>query len=130
MHISSCNFSPVHTIFKTKHFIFIRIRNKGIDCRNVGIGATPTCSKPPEAKFVKGITEFHPGNYVFNDIVQVNIGSCEVDDIAGKVLTTVISHYPERGHMLVDCGWLALTLDSLGQLPTGYCVFEGEPNLK
>ena len=66
MHISSCNFSPVHTIFKTKHFIFIRIRNKGIDCRNVGIGATPTCSKPPEAKFVKGITEFHPGNYVFN----------------------------------------------------------------
>lgn len=64
------------------------------------------------------------------DVSQVNIGSCIEADIAGKVLTRVISHYPDTGHMLIDCGWLALTLDSLGKLPTGYCVFEGEPNLK
>ena len=53
-----------------------------------------------------------------------------MEDIAVKVLTRVISHYPEQEHMLIDCGWIALTLDSLGKLPTGYCVFEGEPNLK
>ncbi|XP_028409039.1 uncharacterized protein LOC114531621 isoform X2 [Dendronephthya gigantea] len=107
-----------------------RIREKGIECKDVGIGATPTCSQPPEQKHIEGITEFHPGNYVFNDVSQVNIGSCKETDIAGKVLTRVISHYPDTGHMLIDCGWLALTLDSLGKLPTGYCVFEGEPNLK
>ena len=67
-------------------------------------------------------------NYV--DVAQVNIGSCTEDDIAGKVLTRIISHYPDSGHMLIDCGWLALTLDSLGKLSTGFCVFEGEPNLR
>lgn len=107
-----------------------RIRSIDIECKNVGIGATPTCSQPAEAKFIKGITEFHPGNYVFYDGTQVAIGSCEVDDIAGTVLTRIISHYPEQGHMLIDCGWLALTLDGLGKLPTGFCVFKGEPNLK
>ena len=66
----------------------------------------------------------------FLDVAQVNIGSCTQEDIAAKVLTRIISHYPEKGQMLIDCGWLALTLDSLGKLPTGFCVFEGEPNLK
>jgi D-serine deaminase-like pyridoxal phosphate-dependent protein len=66
----------------------------------------------------------------FVDVTQANLGACAEDDIAAKVLTRIISHYPGSGHMLIDCGWLALTLDSLGKLPTGFCVFEGEPNLK
>ena len=107
-----------------------RIRAKGIECKNVGIGSTPGCSQPPDQKYVEGITEFHPGNYVFYDVCQVNIGACVEEDIAGKVLTRIISHYPDTGHMLIDCGWLALTLDSLGKLPTGFCVFEGEPKLR
>ena len=45
--------------------MFLRIRAKGIECKTVGVGATPTCSEPPDKKFIEGITEFHPGNYVF-----------------------------------------------------------------
>ena len=45
--------------------IFHRIRAKGIECKTVGVGATPTCSQPPDKNFIEGITEFHPGNYVF-----------------------------------------------------------------
>ncbi len=48
----------------TVGYVF-RIRAKGIECKNVGVGATPSCSQPPDPKFVEGITEFHPGNYVF-----------------------------------------------------------------
>ena len=41
-----------------------RLQEAGIECPVVGIGSTPSCSKPPD-DLLKGITEFHPGNYVF-----------------------------------------------------------------
>lgn len=41
-----------------------RLQEAGIECPVVGIGSTPSCSKPPD-NLLKGITEFHPGNYVF-----------------------------------------------------------------
>ena len=40
-----------------------RLRSAGIDCPTVALGSTPSCSQPPES--MKGITEFHPGNYIF-----------------------------------------------------------------
>ena len=64
------------------------------------------------------------------DYQQFLVGSCKMDDIAVRVLTRVIGHYPERGQILIDCGWTGLSLDSLGKLPTGFCYFEGHPNLK
>jgi len=53
-----------------------------------------------------------------------------MSDIAVRVLTRVIGSYPDRGQILIDCGWTGLSLDSLGKLSTGYCFFEGHPNLK
>ena len=53
-----------------------------------------------------------------------------MSDIAVRVLTRVIGHYPDRGQMLIDCGWTGLSLDSLGKLKTGFCYFEGHPNLR
>ncbi|KAL8164644.1 UNVERIFIED_CONTAM: hypothetical protein K2H54_000509 [Gekko kuhli] len=60
----------------------------------------------------------------------MTIGSCQLKDIAVRVLTRVIGHYPHRNQILVDCGWTGLSLHSLGQLPTGYALVDGHPNLK
>ena len=38
-----------------------------------GIGSTPTCNKPPQN--IDEMREVHPGNYVFNDYMQVLIGA-------------------------------------------------------
>lgn len=105
-----------------------KLKEAGIVFPVVAIGSTPSCSKPPED--ISGITEFHPGNYVFYDYQQFLIGSCDISDIAVRVLTRVIGNYPDRQQILIDCGWTGLSLDSLGKLKTGFCFFEGHPNLK
>ena len=46
----------------------------------VGVGSTPTCSKPP-SDGLKGITEMHPGNYITFDYNQCVIGSCTIDQV-------------------------------------------------
>lgn len=33
----------------------------------VGVGSTPTCSNPVA---LKGVTEMHPGNYIYYDVMQ------------------------------------------------------------
>ena len=50
--------------FSLLFLIFLdRLKEAGINCPVVTIGSTPSCSKPPED--ISGVTEFHPGNYVF-----------------------------------------------------------------
>jgi D-serine deaminase-like pyridoxal phosphate-dependent protein len=44
-------------------------------------------------------------------LVQAGVGVCTPDDIALSVLTTVIGHQKERGLMIVDAGWMALSRD-------------------
>ncbi|XP_062998701.1 D-serine dehydratase-like [Elgaria multicarinata webbii] len=105
-----------------------RLQEAGVSCSVCSIGSTPSCSHPvPE---MGKISEVHPGNYIFYDVQQMMIGSCQLEDIAVRVLTRVIGHYPHRNQLLVDCGWTGLSLHSLGQLPTGYALVDGHPDLK
>ncbi|XP_053490239.1 D-threo-3-hydroxyaspartate dehydratase [Ictalurus furcatus] len=92
------------------------------------IGSTPSCSHP--VLDMAMLSEVHPGNYVFYDVQQSLIGSCRHEDIAVRVLTRVIGHYPHRNQLLVDCGWAALSHDGGGRLPTGYAIIENHPELK
>ena len=68
---------------------------------------------------------------IIADCCQAMIGSCDRSDIAMSVATRVIGQYPERGEVLVDCGWTALSQDGHGALPGGsYSFIEGFPNLR
>ncbi|KAJ8255311.1 hypothetical protein GJAV_G00203430 [Gymnothorax javanicus] len=105
-----------------------KLRENGIHCPKSSIGSTPSCSHPiPDMAL---LSEVHPGNYVFYDVQQSTIGSCKLEDVAVRVMTRVIGHYPHRNQLLVDCGWEALSLHSGGCLPTGYAIIEGHPDLK
>ena len=44
-------------------FFPARLKEAGVEFSVVAIGATPSCSKPPDD--IQEINEFHPGNYVF-----------------------------------------------------------------
>ena len=48
------------------YFGMFRIREAGIDVFTVGLGATPTSNKFSTA--LHGLTELHPGNFIFYGI--------------------------------------------------------------
>ncbi len=85
-----------------------RLRDAGIACAEVSIGSTPTVSV---ATSFSGITEVRVGVYVFNDLVMVGLGVCEESQLALSVHTTVIGHQAQRGILLIDAGWMALSSD-------------------
>ena len=85
-----------------------RLREAGLPCPVVSVGSTPTAHA---ARDLTGVTEMRAGVYVFFDLVMAGIGVCRVEDIALSVLTTVIGHKRERGWILVDAGWMALSRD-------------------
>ena len=57
------------------------------------------------------MTEVRAGVYAFFDLVQAGIGVCTVNDIALSVLTTVLGHQKQKGWIIVDAGWMALSQD-------------------
>ena len=84
------------------------LRSAGLPCPVVSVGSTPT------AHFVQdltGVTEVRAGVFVFFDLFMKGVGVCTIDDIALSVLSTVIGHQSDRGWILIDAGWMALSRD-------------------
>jgi D-serine deaminase-like pyridoxal phosphate-dependent protein len=84
------------------------LQNDGITCETISVGSTPTAMHAPHWQ---GVTEIRPGNYVFFDKFQSDIGSCRPEQVAVTVLTTIAAHYPDQNRMLIDAGGLALSKD-------------------
>ncbi|MCB2230770.1 alanine racemase [bacterium] len=83
-----------------------QLREAGVGVDVVSVGSTPTARY---AASVNGVTELRVGNYVFNDMMQVRLGTATREQCALRVLTTVMSVRGERA--VVDAGAKALALD-------------------
>ena len=84
------------------------LRATGLPSPVVSVGSTPTAHL---ARDLTGVTELRAGVYVFFDLVMAGIGVCTVDDIALSVLATVIGHQKDRGWIVTDAGWMAMSRD-------------------
>lgn len=84
------------------------LRRHGHASPVVSVGSTPTAHF---ARDLTGVTEVRAGVFMFFDLVMHGIGVCAIDDIALSVLATVIGQKPEKGWVLVDAGWMALSRD-------------------
>lgn len=91
----------------------------------VGVGSTPTCSKPPSE--LKGVTEWHPGNYLYYDLMQVKLGSCQLHDVAVRVCTRIVGQYPKRNTLLIDMGWTGISAQGK---ENNYGLIDGHPELE
>ncbi|WP_342104555.1 alanine racemase [Methylobacterium sp. SI9] len=80
----------------------------GLPCPVVSVGSTPTARY---AERLDGITEVRAGVFMIGDLFQAGVGSCAVADIALTVLATVIGHQREKGWIITDAGWMALSRD-------------------
>ncbi|MEO7367618.1 MAG: alanine racemase, partial [Gemmatimonadaceae bacterium] len=85
-----------------------RLRDAGLKCDVVSVGSTPTMT---HARNLDGVTEARPGVYMFQDLFQAEIGSCDKSDIAVTVLASVIGRNVDAKRVLIDAGAIALSKD-------------------
>ena len=77
------------------------LEQKGISDCAISIGDTPGCSI---VESFEGVDEIRPGNFVFYDLMQSNIGSCTEEEIAVVVACPVVSKNKERKQVVVYGG--------------------------
>ncbi len=101
------------------------LRRNGIPVDTVSVGATAS------AKFtsaVPGITELRCGTYVFNDNMQLRLGSAEERDCALTILATVIS-VPSPDRAVIDAGTKAVTSENSSEFGI-FGLIKGRPDLR
>ncbi|HEX2899282.1 MAG TPA: alanine racemase, partial [Bacteroidia bacterium] len=76
----------------------------------VSTGDTPGCSR--EENYA-GADEIRPGNFVFYDIQQQQIGSCGFEQIGVALACPVVAVYPQRNEVVVHGGGVHLGKDAL-----------------
>ena len=84
------------------------LRAAGFACPVVSVGSTPTATFAAD---LSGVTEVRAGVFVFQDLTMAGLGVCTTSDIAISVLASVIGHQREKGWILTDGGWMALSRD-------------------
>lgn len=108
------NVAEVKVVAKQEQDVMIRfakaLKSESVELSPevVSIGSTPSVRLADT--FQEGITEIRPGNYAFFDYTQVALGSCEVNDCALTVLSSVVSVNP--GRAVIDAGATALSKDT------------------
>jgi D-serine deaminase-like pyridoxal phosphate-dependent protein len=84
------------------------LKAAGLPCPVVSVGSTPTALY---GESFQGITEVRAGVFVFFDLVMAGLDVCRTDEIALSVLTTVIGHQKQKGWVICDAGWMAMSRD-------------------
>ena len=103
------------------------LKRSGVHCPIVSGGSTPTARN---SHLVAGTTEIRPGTYVFNDRNTFGVGACTQDEVALRVLATVVSS-SVPGRAILDSGSKTLTTDRwLSGSDNGYGAVEGFPDVK
>lgn len=73
-------------------------------------GDTPTCSVSSN---FENIDEMRPGNFVFYDVMQAEIGACDYDNIAVAMACPVVAKHAERNEVIVYGGAIHLSKERI-----------------
>lgn len=76
----------------------------------ISTGDTPSCSIVTD---FQGLNEIRPGNFVFYDLMQVELGSCNFSDIAAILACPVVAKNPDRNEIVVYGGAIHLSKEYL-----------------
>ncbi|MCO6477958.1 MAG: alanine racemase [Phaeodactylibacter sp.] len=76
----------------------------------VSVGDTPTASV---VQAFPGVDEIRPGNFVFYDLMQWQIGSCTPSDIAVAMACPVVAKHPARNEIILHGGAIHFSKDLL-----------------
>ena len=76
----------------------------------ISIGDTPSCSI---CNNFDGIDEIRPGNFVFYDLMQLNLGTCTLGDIAVRMACPVVAVHPSRNEVVIYGGAIHFSKESI-----------------
>lgn len=76
----------------------------------VSVGDTPAASAMDS---FNGADEIRPGNFIFYDLVQENLGACKYEDIAVVMACPIVAKHPERNTAVIYGGGVHLSKESL-----------------
>lgn len=76
----------------------------------VSWGDTPSCMM---AEDFFGAEELRPGNFVYFDVMQWQLGACAMEEIAVVVAAPVVAVYPKRNELVVYGGAVHLSKESV-----------------
>lgn len=85
-----------------------RLKEAGFNLEIISVGSTPTATF---AENWDGCTEVRCGVYCVGDLVMAGIGVYKPEDLALSLLVEVIGHQKEKGWLITDGGWMALSRD-------------------
>ncbi len=74
------------------------------------IGDTPACSM---AENFDGVDELRPGNFVFYDLMQEQLGACSRSEVAGRLLCPVVSRHLTRNQVVLYGGAVHMSKEFL-----------------
>ena len=90
------------------------LSKRGINLRDLSAGSTPT---GPDCAATGLVNEIRPGTYVFYDQTCLLQGSCKPEDIAARIIATVVS-VPSPEYAVIDGGSKTFPTDiALNQPP-------------
>lgn len=103
------------------------LRSRGIEATTISGGSTPTARDSHRNRL---LNEIRPGTYIYNDLNEVRLGVCTLDDCAARVLATVVST-PEPKKLVIDAGSKTLSSDRNAANPdAGFGYLPLFPNAK
>ena len=105
----------IHTIHNTTVYLLNLLSRKFKDRYpdlQLSIGDTPSCSL---VERFAGVDEIRPGNYVFFDLMQQQIGSCHFDQIAVCMACPVVALHPDRNEIILYGGSVHFSKEALVQ---------------
>ena len=76
----------------------------------MSIGDTPSCSL---ADNFPDIDEIRPGNFVFYDLMQYELGSCDLNQIAVAVACPIVAKHTDRNEIIIYGGGVHFSKESV-----------------
>lgn len=84
----------------------------------ISLGDTPSCTLCDN---FEGINEIRPGNFVFFDLMQEQLGVCSREEIAARVLCPVVSRHLSRNEFVMYGGAVHLSKEFIINVQSKRC---------
>lgn len=94
----------------------------------VSVGDTPTCSVVDD---FSSVDEIRPGNFVFYDLMQLQIGACRADQVAIAMACPVVAVHKDRNELIIYGGAVHFSKEGLQEEGAGTifgCAVETLPH--
>ena len=96
----------IYNVFQKSRDVMTKLKQQyisGFPDLQLSFGDTPCCSVIDPKEF-KVFDEIRPGNFVFYDLEQATIGSCELDNIAITVACPIVAKHKSRRELTLYGG--------------------------